>query len=123
MKKDEFSPFRHTMSKIKDRYKYYNYKGRNRQEVHITLQDLKDQWDLQEGKCPICGVKLILKTNSNKKNVTCNPYQASLDRVDSDKPYEKGNIRFVSLMANYAKNNFTDEQLIDFCGKVIKTHS
>lgn len=44
-----------------------------------------------------------------------NPYQASLDRIDNNIGYMKGNIRFVSLIYNYAKNNFTDNDVAKFC--------
>lgn len=43
------------------------------------------------------------------------PFQPSLDRIDSSKGYEIGNVRIVWLIENYAKNTFTEEQLIEFC--------
>jgi hypothetical protein len=51
------------------------------------------------------------------------PYrQASIDRTDSSQGYTPDNIQFVSLMANYAKNAFQEDQLIDFCRAVAKKH-
>lgn len=46
------------------------------------------------------------------------PYQASLDRIDSSKGYIEGNVEFVCLAVNYAKNGFSKEQMIEFFGKV-----
>jgi hypothetical protein len=41
-----------------------------------------------------------------------------LDRIDSSKGYIFGNVQFVSLMANYAKRDFLEEELLRFCEAV-----
>lgn len=43
------------------------------------------------------------------------PFQPSLDRIDGRRGYTKDNVRVVWLIENYARNNFSDEQLIEFC--------
>lgn len=43
---------------------------------------------------------------------------ASLDRIDNSKGYLKGNVRFVSMMANLARSTFSDNELIRFCKSV-----
>ena len=47
------------------------------------------------------------------------PDQASLDRIDNSKGYVKGNVRFVALIYNYARNGFDDEAVLAFCNAVI----
>lgn len=47
--------------------------------------------------------------------------RASLDRVDCSLGYVRGNVRFVSVIANYARMNFTDEELVGFCHAVAET--
>ncbi len=118
--KDEFSPFRPHLKNIRnhllqrDRYKT--------REINITLQDLKNQWDKQNGICPYTGVKLENYTGSS--NIPkASPYRASVDRIDNSKGYEVGNIEFVSLMAQYAKNRFSKEELIEFCKQVATNHN
>lgn len=44
-----------------------------------------------------------------------NPFQPSLDRIDHKGLYEESNLRVVWLIENYARNTFTDEQVIEFC--------
>ena len=44
---------------------------------------------------------------------------ASIDRIDNDLGYIEGNVRFVSVMYNYARNNFTDEQVLQFAQAVV----
>jgi myo-inositol catabolism protein IolC len=51
---------------------------------------------------------LVLKTNYNKN------FQASLDRIDSNKGYIKGNIRYISVSVNWLKNNLDDNHLREF---------
>lgn len=40
--------------------------------------------------------------------------RASLDRIDSSKPYEVGNIQFISTPINYMKNSMSDEQTREY---------
>ena len=74
----------------------------------MTLQDIKKQWEYQKGICPYTDIKLEFKTNNNFK-------KASLDRIDSNKLYEKGNIEFVSMPINYMKHTMSVEKTIEFC--------
>jgi hypothetical protein len=86
-----------------------------RQEFSITLEDLRNQWDRQEGLCPITGWQMENpRTVRDWNHRNTNPRRASLDRIDSSKGYSPDNIQFVSVMANYAKNNFTLTDLIEF---------
>jgi hypothetical protein len=48
------------------------------------------------------------------------PQLASLDRIDSSKGYIKGNIQFVSVIANYAKNEMTHDEMLYFCKATAK---
>ena len=43
---------------------------------------------------------------------------ASLDRIDSSKPYEKNNVVFVSAPINYMKNIMTEEETVAYCKKI-----
>jgi len=103
---DEFTGFRKFIRSINLRT---IEKGK---EKGVTLQELKEIWDQQNGICPITGWHLLLK----QENL---PNQASIDRIDNSKGYVKDNIRFVALIANYCRNNFSDQQVFDFCLAVV----
>ncbi len=120
-KSDELTPFRWFMFASKTRTSQKSA-GRKQVEHSITLQNLKDQWDHQNGVCPITGWQLILPKNSNGWYGDRSLKRASLDRKDSDKGYEIGNIQFISVMANLAKNNYSDTELIGFCKAVAQYH-
>ena len=88
----------------------------------ITNEYLCDLWERQDGKCCITGVAMLLPHCSpwrlrgwpNKL-----PANASLDRINSKVGYVIGNVQFVCCTTNYAKNNFTPEEMKDFNDKVV----
>jgi hypothetical protein len=82
------------------------------QEVNITLDDLLEQWTKQDGVCPYTGAKLIHPIRITDEGLI---YMASLDRIDSNIGYMRGNIQFISAAANMAKNKMSHEQMIQFC--------
>lgn len=112
-RKDEYTPFRWYILRAEFRNRKRNF------GCDLTLEYLKQLWDFQNGTCPITGWKLILPNNTHKAWINENPCNASLDRIDSSKGYTQGNVRFISVMANYAKNIFTDKQLLEFCEAVV----
>jgi hypothetical protein len=108
--KDEHSGFRWYMKNIKRSSKKRNH------TYDVDIEYLEMIWKKQEGICPFTKEKLQLKTHSDDRFST--PYSASIDRIDNSKGYIKGNIRFVALIFNYARNVFTDEEVLGFCKKV-----
>lgn len=84
----------------------------------LTAEYLKDLWDQQQGRCPFSGWALQLPDSTRKWRVKV-PACASLDRIDSTRGYFRGNVRFVALMANYARSSFEDDALVEFCRAVM----
>lgn len=70
----------------------------------------------QEGKCVYTGWKL----SSAHDPVGRDMKRLTLDRIDSTKGYIKGNVQFVSLAANTAKNCFTHEEMVEFCRAIAR---
>lgn len=88
------------------RYAYTRLRGAKRSDRRISVDDLLVQWKSQKGKCAITGIKLSLK----RKTI----FSVSIDRIDSSKAYELGNIQLVCYGANLAKNSFSNEEAINF---------
>jgi hypothetical protein len=89
-------------------------------EFSITVEDLRQQWNKQGGACDYSGWKLDNPSRTIEwEGYPQHPRRASLDRIDSSKGYTKENVHFVSLIANYAKNEFTSEDLRNFCLAVV----
>lgn len=97
-RKDEFSPFKQLLRSSKIRNK----------ELSITLQDLKEIWEKQNGICPYTKFQLQLNQAENRM------LKASLDRIDNSKGYTKDNVEFVCMAINFMKNTFTREQVKQF---------
>lgn len=109
--RDDYTPFRWFVLRGKDRDKRKNY------GCNITVEYLKELWDKQKGICPLSGWNLKLPINASKW-LEKSPANASLDRIDNSIRYMKGNVRFVAVMANLARQDFTDDQVIEFCKAV-----
>lgn len=87
--------------------------------------DIKDAYALfikQKGLCALSGQPIQLI--KNKIDPRHNPYidVASLDRIDSSKGYEIGNIQWVGYRVNVAKWNLTDSDFIKLCESIVKTY-
>lgn len=117
LNRDEYTPFRWYIGHAKSRSK------KNSCGCDITVEYLKEIFERQNGLCPFTGWKLTLPKSVEGFPEGRNPTNASLDRIDNSKGYVCGNVRFVSLMANFGRNIFTDEQLIAFCKSVAIQHS
>jgi hypothetical protein len=105
--------FKYILRKIKS--------NKKRKECFITIDDLKEIWKKQNGVCPYTKIELKLPTTS-KPNPDISYNVASVDRIDSSKPYEKNNIQFISRNANYAKNILTHEQMLKFINIIIENN-
>jgi len=100
---------------IKFKYHFRSVKKRFK-DVEITIEDLEEIWNKQNGVCEFSGVQLILSSYSK---IEKNPiYSASLDRIDSSKGYVKGNIRWVSRSINYMKNTMSDNMVWELCNLI-----
>ena len=111
---DEYSPFREYLKLTRRRQ-------RERNKIStITLEDLKQQWEDQNGICPLTGWQLEIPRTSRWDESPVTPRRASLDRIDPALGYIPGNIRFVAVIANYCKHQFTDEDVIEFCRAVVE---
>jgi hypothetical protein len=126
---DEYTPFRwYLRSAVWDAAKRRNTKvnkiPKNKKNI-ITLKYLKFLWEKQKGICPYTGIKLKLFTHSlsrYKTNMKSDIRYASLDRIDANKPYAKGNVQFVTWPINYAKNDMSDKQMKRFIKLIRQKH-
>lgn len=106
-------PFREFLRRARQRHQANNAKT-----LDLTLEQLKEVWHNQNGLCPYTGWALELPKHHCRKTQRT----ASLDRIDSSKGYIVGNIQFVSVMANFAKSDFDNTVMQEFC-RAIKNHT
>jgi hypothetical protein len=115
--RDELTPFRWFILRAK-----YRAKRTERKVCNITPEYLKDLFDRQDGKCPLTGWDMVLPESTSGWKNGNKPENASLDRVDNDKGYVEGNVRFVALIANMARHAYTDKQVVEFCKVVVNNN-
>lgn len=83
-------------------------------DFSITLEDV-----VIPQVCPVLGIPLKSGSSGTGK---IEPNSASIDRIDSSKGYEPGNIQVISFMANSMKYNATPNELRSFAQWVIATY-
>jgi hypothetical protein len=118
--KDEFIAFRWFINRANYRHKNTKIRVKLWGRINITTEYLKDLWNKQNGKCLITGWKLVLPENGTKGFINTKPENASLDRIDNGKGYVQGNVRFICLIANLARSQFSDDELRKFCSAVVR---
>lgn len=80
-------------------------------DFNITIEDIKIPTI-----CPILKIPIVPGKGRKGKKSMSGPgnrdSSPSVDRIDNDKGYVKGNVRVISWRANYLKNTATLEELI-----------
>jgi hypothetical protein len=79
----------------------------------ITAHDLVALWEQQGGKCALSGLAMTLAQGQRDARA------ASVDRIDSSRGYEPGNVRLVTWMVNRARASWSDAELIEMCRGVV----
>lgn len=77
----------------------------------LDMEYLVQLWDEQMGLCALSGVEMGY-TGTGWAS-------ASLDRIDPDKGYAKGNVQWVCWRVNDAKSNMKNEDFITMCRAIV----
>lgn len=95
-----------------------NRRGIKFDSVNLTMEYLWNLYIAQDKKCALSKVEIkLFKDFKKKKNLRLNT--ASLDRIDSTKDYEVGNVQWVHKDINKMKSTFKQENFIELCKNVI----
>ena len=90
-------------------------RAKNRGEAFdLTFEQLILVWNEQRGYCALTGVEMTRRVGEGRS-----PTAASLDRIDPNSIYSKGNVRFVCDRVNQMKNNGTDDELREWCWRIL----
>lgn len=77
--------------------------NKNNIEFNITVNYIKNIFP-KDNKCPFLNIPIKINDNIQKDN------SITIDRIDNNKGYIKGNVLFLSLKANRSKSNATIEE-------------
>jgi hypothetical protein len=106
------SAFKRTQT-VRSYLSYLRAKAVRRGGICISLDDLVGLWDRQRGCCALSGWQLTAKLGSGNIPTNC-----SIDRIDSSKGYEDGNIQLVCRAVNVAKSDLTPEMFMLLCSAI-----
>ena len=91
----------------------------------LTIDYLWNLFMKQNKKCALSGLEISLKNdihtpiNNKNHNIDYGTFTASLDRIDSNKPYTKDNVQWVHRNINIMKNSYSQEYFIELCLKIV----
>lgn len=77
--------------------------------VRISIEDVQQLFDKQKARCALTGLPIGFGDGT-----------ASLDRIDSNKPYENDNVQFLHKDVNRSKIDLTQERFLEICRLVAK---
>ncbi len=82
----------------------------------LTWLDLVDLYQQQGGLCALTGRRLEFGHWDFRRDTL------TVDRVIPALGYTRDNVRLVTFQANFAKNKFSDDDLISLAKAILKTH-
>lgn len=88
-------------------------------EWALTIEDIDDLFDRQEGICAMSGEKL--RFDHGQRN-GCENGNASLDRINNKLGYRKDNVQLVTKHVNMGKQSLAYEDFVLMCMRVVEHH-
>lgn len=107
--------------KLKSSMREFARRVKNRKKKffeELDIEKMVEIWNHQNGKCIFTGVDLVLPRDDRYKTIS-NNYKASIDRIDSSKPYTIDNIQFVSFTVNNLKSDMNEGGVEEFFNIII----
>lgn len=96
---------------VKSVYSCWSLSAKRRGLIwELTKQQVEEKYYEQNGLCALSGIVMNPNTNS--------PYTPSIDRIDSQKGYIKGNFQFLCSMVNMMKNKFNEKEFLEMCRRI-----
>lgn len=87
-------------------------------DVTVTIEDIWNLFLEQNRKCKLTNLPLVFSSKYWATDGT-----ASLDRINSELGYIKGNLQWVHKDINQMKSNFSEEYFFGLCRKVVEINN
>lgn len=79
----------------------------------LTIEDVEALWITQDGRCAYTGFEMTFDKGSRKTN-------ASIERIDSDGGYTKGNVCLIQTRVNSMKMDTTLDEMIVIAEAIVE---
>lgn len=86
-----------------------------RRQVNFDEFFLEELYYRQAGQCAITGLPMTMTLGHGKV-----PTNASIDRINPSRGYEKSNVQLVCFIVNIMKYNMSMEDLVFWCEAIIR---
>ena len=83
----------------------------------INIDDVADIMEQQNYTCALSGLKIVFPEYGHPSDGSMS---ASIDRINSDKGYVRGNIQLVDKRINMMKQKYSQKEFIEMCVLVTK---
>lgn len=83
----------------------------------LSVDTLELLWHTQGGRCALTGWDMTMELGRGIVPTNC-----SLDRIDSARGYEVGNVQLVCRAANIAKSDLSLNDFVALCRSVVEVH-
>ena len=98
-------PWKRRWQKMVERTKKRNKKGRCHDEVEYSPDELREMYYVQGKRCYISGNIMA------EEYCTGNPYSASVERLDNNKGYVKGNVVIICQYLQISKGDYLPDEI------------
>lgn len=93
---------------------------KRKMEFNLSGEYMDELFKKQNGKCALSGIEIGFDfyTKKENRNVT-----ASLDRINSSKGYEEGNVQWIHKDVNFMKSDLDSNSFLNYCSIIAKNHA
>lgn len=117
-----YSIYSETIDIIKNNKSYLNPRGKIIDRVRNRAKEFNIPFNISSEDIILKKVCPILKFELKYDNITSDKFSPSLDRIDPNLGYTKGNIEIISMLANSMKSNANVDELITFSNSILERY-
>ena len=81
----------------------------------LTKEYLKELWNKQNGKCAVSGIEMTYSLCEGRT-----PTNVSIDQINPNNGYTKGNIQLVCMAVNQIKSDLQMDDVYRFCKAILE---
>lgn len=83
----------------------------------LELQYIIDLWHIQKGVCALSNLPMTFELKQGRT-----PTNVSIDKIDRELGYIKGNVQLVCMACNQIKSDMNEHEMYNFCKNIVKCY-